>query len=97
MSEYELRPIHDSRKSFYGKALVVEDGSGVKKLRSYNTIVAQINDGRPTVYGTYSNTTLRHIKEFLKQNHFKADTSRQIMKDYAEKQSLDHMRKLYGE
>ena len=34
------------------------------------------------VYGTYSATTLRHIKEFLKQNGFKADSKSQIEKDY---------------
>jgi hypothetical protein len=38
------------------------------------------------VYGTYSSTTLRHIKEFLKQNGFKAESSKQIMADYGVQQ-----------
>lgn len=82
MMEYELRCIYDSRKSFYDKALVIESENG-KKLKSYNTIVCEIVNNRPIVYGTYSNTTLRHIKEFLKQNGFKADTSSQILNDYS--------------
>lgn len=81
MSEYELNAIHDGRKSFYGKAGVIED-NGIKTLRSYATNVAKIEDGIPKVFGTYSVTTLRHIKEFLKQNGFTAETSKQILKDY---------------
>ena len=32
----------------------------------------------------YSGTTTSHIKEFLKQNGFKADNIKQILKDYKE-------------
>ena len=85
----ELKPIYDSRKSFYGKAKVISDRDG-KTLVSYSTTVARItekNNGYTiipyaVIYGTYSTTTLRHIKEFLKQNGFKADTKEQILKDY---------------
>ena len=52
------------------------------KLYSYDTLVAEIKDGKPVVYGTYSNTTLRHIKDWLLQNGFKADSKAQIEKDY---------------
>lgn len=38
--------------------------------------------GKAEVYGTYSQTTLRHIKEFLSQNGFVANNSKQIMADY---------------
>lgn len=81
--EYELRTIHDGRKSFYKKAYVIEN-DGVVSLRSYQTIVCEIIEGKPQVYGTYSNTTLRHIKEFLKQHGFKAENSSQILNDYPE-------------
>lgn len=81
--EWELEPRYDSRASFYGKARVrKEDGKLI--LRSYDTDVAKIEDGKPTVYGLYSGTTTRHIKEFLKQNGYKAETSKQIIRDYAE-------------
>lgn len=87
---YELEPRYDSRKSFYGKARV-ETGNGVKKLYSYNTLVAEIRNGTPIVYGTYSATTLRHITEFLKQSGFKAETSDQIIKDYPEKEDYQKL------
>ena len=78
----ELTTMYDSRKSFYGKAQVTVIG-GIKALHSYGTHVAQIDpDGNAYVYGTYSNTTLRHIKEFLLQNGFKAENSKQVMADY---------------
>ena len=81
--KYELEPRYDSRKSFYGKATVIEE-DGIIKLQSYSTIVAYIKDGKATVCGQYSQTTIRHIKEFLKQNGFFADNMRQILKDYGE-------------
>ena len=83
MNEYELNTQYDGRKSFYGKAGVTEN-NGKKTLRSYATDVAYIENGEAVVNGIYSQTTLRHIKEFLKQNGFKAETSSQILKDYAE-------------
>lgn len=80
--DYDLRPEYDSRKSFYNKARVNTDDPSGEKLFSYNTLVAEMKDGKPVVYGTYSATTLRHIKEWLKQHGFKADNGKQIMKDY---------------
>jgi hypothetical protein len=69
---YDLSAQYDARNSFYGKAHVLETPEG-EYLKSYNTIVAFIpKGGKPVVYGTYSNTTLRHIKEFLRQNGFRA-------------------------
>lgn len=78
---YNLDTRYDSRASFYGKAKVTEL-YGAKRLYSYDTHVATIDLGMATVFGTYSATTLRHIKEFLKQNGFKADNAKQIMEDY---------------
>lgn len=60
---YEL-PSYD-RKSFYGKAFVIEK-NGVIYLRSYNTIVAKIEKGVfIRVWGGYSATTMRHVNSFL--------------------------------
>ena len=65
---YDLSPRYDSRQSFYGKARVkVDEPDTENKLYSYGTLVAELKDGKPVVYGTYSATTLRHIKEWLKQ------------------------------
>lgn len=83
---YSLEPRYDARKSFYGKAQVDTGDKGDKnKLYSYGTLVAEMKDGKPVVYGTYSATTLRHIKDWLKQNGFRADTSKQIVADYGVK------------
>ena len=82
--ETELSTRYDSRKSFYHKARVRNE-NGKTILTSYQTDVAYIENGKAHVKGTYSSTTLRHIKEFLLQNGFKADNSKQIMNDYGEK------------
>lgn len=79
---YNLSNRYDNRKSFYGKAKI-ENSNGKQILYSYGTKVAEIENGNPKVYGTYSATTLGHIKEFLLQNGFKAENSKQIMKDYS--------------
>lgn len=93
MQTYDLQTRFDSRASFYGKAKVEADYPTVK-LISYTTHVATIQfNGQPddkgvlTVFGTYSQTTLRHIKEFAKQYGFRADNSKQIMADYGQKQA----------
>lgn len=76
----ELKPIYDNRKSFYGKAKVSDDGLA---LFSYMSNVCEIVDGKPRLlYYKPSNTTLRHIKEFLKQHSFKADSLKQLRNDY---------------
>jgi len=96
---YDLDCRYDGAKSFYGKAKV-EVHDGEESLISYTTLVAKItmvHDDDPEngpsendlvrkaiVYGTYSPTTLRHIKEFLRQAGFKAETKSQIIEDYME-------------
>lgn len=79
--ETELRPIYDGKKSFYKKANVREE-EGKIILKSYHTDVCFIKNERAFINDVFSPTTLRHIKEFLKQNNFKADTKSQILKDY---------------
>ena len=77
----ELMPRYDSRASFYNKARV-EIKDGRVNLYSYNTLVAYIERGKAVVTGWYSATTSRHVKEFLLQNGFKAENTKQIIKDY---------------
>ena len=80
---YDMLPQHDARQSFYGKARV-DDNDTEKTLYSYNTPVAKIVGGRVELLPKwdYSQTTLRHIKEFLKQNGFTADSLSQMRRDY---------------
>ena len=70
MAVFELTAKYDSRKSFYNKAIVYEDMNGRHLiLRSYNTVVAEIMDGKVirADIGVHSVTTNRHIREFIKQ------------------------------
>ena len=86
MRTFELVPVHDSRKSFYGKARVIET-KHTSTLESYFTPVLKFDRGTRKITLLpeldSSQTTLRHVKEFLKQLGYKADTLNQIRKDYA--------------
>lgn len=69
----ELQARYDARQSFYKKAYIGEfEGNGWKALylKSYNTIVACIFENQLRIYGGFSQTTARHIREFAKQNGF---------------------------
>lgn len=62
---FELPVIDNTRKSFYGKAIVYELSNGTKVLKSYNTCVAYIDKNRiHRTWGSYSYTTMRHINNF---------------------------------
>lgn len=80
MEKY-LEPVFDSKKSFYKKAVVITEGTK-KLLRSYNTIVAEIDGEEATIHGFYSSTTLRHIKDFLYQNGFEIGTKAELEEMY---------------
>ena len=82
---FELTPKFDSRKSFYGKAKIRFDGDR-RLLLSYGTPVAFIEPDRLPVMligWDSTQTTLRHVKEFLKQNDYTAETLEQMRRDYA--------------
>lgn len=65
---YELSPVYDSRKSFYGKARVVVVSDGEKILISYTTPVCRAKDGKlERIWYGSSATTSRHIREFCRQ------------------------------
>ena len=68
----ELRPKHDSRKSFYRKAFIKINNNALNrviKLYSYDTLVMTISKNTIIFYKNveYSPTTMRHIRECLKQ------------------------------
>lgn len=64
---YELSARYDSRKSFYGKAHVIDHGDGTLELMSYSTIVSRCVNGVVEHLGKWSQTTSRHQREFEKQ------------------------------
>lgn len=65
-----LEARYDSRKSFYNKARIEDDGTAVR-LYSYGTHVATVHHATGEValmpLWDSSATTLRHVKEFLAQ------------------------------
>ena len=80
-----LMPRYDACASFYEKAYVdTNDSTGSATLYSYLTPVAVVESGAVELRPAWdtSPTTLSHVKEFLKQHGFKADTKAQIAKDY---------------
>ena len=84
-----LIPIYDNRKSFYNKAYIVR-GNNLIRLYSYDTLVLEIGKDCYKLNKLinekllFSNTTLRHIKETLKQFYYKDNrtlTKKEIMKE----------------
>lgn len=70
---YELVPRYDKAQSFYGKAHVEEKKNGDLVLYSYDTKILTITKSRKLKkhYNDYTQTTMRHINDFLLQNDFK--------------------------
>ena len=80
----ELECVYNSQKSFWGKA-TVDNEDGMVVLRSFDSRVAGISEGTVILFmQSFTNTTLKHLKEFLKQHGFRAETQKQILKDYAD-------------
>lgn len=82
MKTFELTPTN-GRKSFYGKAKVIESNSDeatVSKLLSYDTIVAEYHhkDNKMIVHGWYSTTTASHINSFLEYYGFDKCTKKEL-------------------
>lgn len=85
---YELECRYDSRKSFYGKAIVHESRNlygTLLELYSYGTLVAKIdtykNNTKYEYLGKYSQTTTRHQKEFFKQYGLSDKEIKKLFKD----------------
>ena len=107
---FELQPLHDGHKSFYGKALVeryVASGGTKLVLKSYGTIVAVVTpvgmDDDTEVYCVeigmryLSATTLRHVKEFLAQTDdvFKGITLPWLRKAIKDGREIEGARNVY--
>lgn len=90
-----LEPEHDSRKSFYGKAKVDQREDGTEILYSYGTPVCKIKDGEVTLLKrgylgwASSQTTLRHVKEFIKQHGIEPGSLQDMAKKFPQEQFND--------
>ena len=79
----ELQAIYDGRKSFYGKAQLIESKEKTE-LESYNTIVATYykKENKLVLHGKYSQTTTRHQKEFANQLGLNFKNSKELFDKY---------------
>ena len=69
MKTKELRAIHSSQQSFYKKAFIKKDDKGIEYLYSYYSLIVT-NYGNELKFengNLYSNTTMKHVREYLKQ------------------------------
>ena len=70
MKTRELRVIHGTQQCFYKKAFIKEDNEGTEFLYSYYSLIVT-NYGNGLKFeedcNLYSNTTMRHVREYLKQ------------------------------
>ena len=70
MKTRELRVIHGKQNSFYKKAFVKEDNETTQYLYSYYSLIIT-NYGNALKFEEdselYTNTTLRHVREYLRQ------------------------------
>ena len=70
MKTRELRVVYGTQESFYKKAFVKEDEEGTEYLYSYYSLILT-NYGRALKFeediNLYSNTTMRHVREYLRQ------------------------------
>ena len=93
-----LLPIYDHAKSFYKKCMLRKyyDNNNIiikYELISYNTIMISwtSDDGIKfnKYYYNYTNTTLRHVKEFIKQfNHLFIMNDKLYKKEYITKKDI---------
>lgn len=77
----ELSAIYDCRESFYGKAKVLSNDT-IKSLFSYDTEIIRLENGKApklVYFDKISQTTLRHMKEFLRQNGYNVDTKNEVL------------------
>lgn len=86
----ELKPIYDTRQSFYRKAQVQvqkNDFECTRSLYSYGTLVASIiwnydkNIMTCKYFGKYSQTTTRHQKEFFRQEDLSDEEIKELFKN----------------
>ena len=70
MNVRELRVIHGTQSSFYKKAFVKKDNEDTEYLYSYYSLILT-NYGNALKFeedfNLYSNTTMKHVREYLKQ------------------------------
>ncbi len=87
----ELEAIYDSRKSFYGKATVNIE-KGIYNMFSYWVKICKYdeNTGEFHLFAgvLYSQTTCRHLREFLKQRGITHIFNKMTKSEFEEKKGM---------
>lgn len=83
---FELPNVGDAKKSFYGKAVQMEDAKG-KHLLSYGSNICTIdNNGNVHIHTEVdkwdSSTSIRHLKSFLLFNGKEVGSKAELIKMY---------------
>lgn len=82
-----LEPMEGTQKSFYGKAKILTDSEGNKYLQSYDSIIAEIKEGKAKihtdVYLWDSKTSLKHLRSFFKNYNMPIGSKKQLIEMYA--------------
>lgn len=73
-----LEVVYGYQKSFYGKAKTYQSEDGrFEYLYSYGTLIGTLDRQKDTIeltkYCYYSNTTVRHVKDWLLQKNIRPD------------------------
>ena len=99
IKESALEPQFAGRKSFYGKADVREE-NGWKILKSYSTDIVKAKDGQFEMITNdiddLTQTTLRHVREFLQQEGITPPTKSELVKMIQDK-DLTESDETYGD
>lgn len=84
--KYKLPPL-DGQKSYWGKAIVIEENDGAKYLLSYNCLICTIDGNNGVRINTDvsrwdSKTSLKHLRSFLQRFNHPVGSKAELKKMY---------------
>lgn len=87
LKNINLEPAIGRQKSFYGKAKILMDNEGNTFLKSYDSIIAEVKNGKvkinTDVYMWDSQTSLKHLKSFLYSLGYEIGTKQELVEMYS--------------
>ena len=89
LKKEELKPSYSKLKSFHQKAWVITDEKGNKKLQSFESIIAEIIDGKVKIHDEVkmwdSKSSIRHLNNFLFENGLATGNTKELTELYITK------------
>lgn len=82
---YELEPVLSNVKSYYHKAVVINEVIGHPQLLSFKKKIIELDTySRKIVWvntdpNVYTETTMRHVRDFLHQNNMRPLTKKDML------------------